>query len=144
MVSEIETSMLRAPGKEMTDSLTDPIEENSISRSKGDAGVLDRPLPLVNDPEGDRVPDSLPFIVDGHVHLFPNPIFSSVWKWFDEFGWPIRYKLTSEKILGFLLSRGINHIVALHYAHKPGVSRKSVSKYPGKDFGPECMRILFD
>ena len=124
MVSEIKTWMLRAPGKEMTDSRTDPIEKNSISRPKGDAGALDRPLPFVNDPEGDCVPDSLPFIVDGHVHLFPNPIFSSVWKWFDEYGWPIRYKLTSEEVINFLLSRGINHIVALHYAHRPGVSRE--------------------
>ncbi len=85
--------------------------------------MLDRRLPYLNDAEGDRVPDGLPFIVDGHVHLFPDPVFSSVWKWFDEYGWPIRYKLTSQGIVNFLLSRGINHIVALHYAHKPGVSR---------------------
>ena len=108
----------------MTDSLADPTDLKSIPESRGNAGALDRPLPLINDPEGDCVPDSLPFIVDGHVHLFPSSIFSSVWKWFDEFGWPIRYKLTSEKILDFLLSRGINHVVALHYAHKPGLSRK--------------------
>lgn len=85
--------------------------------------MLARPLPFLNDPEGDRVPDGLPFIVDGHVHLFPDPVFSSVWKWFDEYGWPIRYKLTSDEIINFLLSRGIDHMVALHYAHKPGVAR---------------------
>jgi predicted TIM-barrel fold metal-dependent hydrolase len=124
IVSEIKTSMLPAPGIEMTDSRTDPTEKNSISEPENDPGVLDRPLPFINDPEDDHVPGSLPFIVDGHVHLFPDPIFSSVWKWFDEYGWPIRYKLTSEEIINFLLSRGINHIVALHYAHKPGVSRE--------------------
>ena len=102
---------------------TNPSKYNRNSDTGGDTGVLEKPLPYLNDPEGDHVPDGLPFIVDGHVHLFPEPIFSSVWKWFDEYGWPIRYKLTSEDIINFLLLRGINHIVALHYAHKPGVSR---------------------
>ena len=37
--------------------------------------MLERSLPFLNDPEGDRVPDGLPFIVDGHVHLFPDQCF---------------------------------------------------------------------
>jgi predicted TIM-barrel fold metal-dependent hydrolase len=124
MISKIKISVLPAPIKEMADSRTDPSEKNSNSERAGDSGMLERPLPFVNEPEGDRVPESLPFIVDGHVHLFPEAIFSSVRKWFDEYGWPIRYKLNSGEIINFLLSRGINHIVALHYAHKPGVSRE--------------------
>ena len=108
----------------MVDTPADSSDRNLRAEPKVDSGCLARPLPLVNDPEGDRVPDALPFIVDGHVHLFPDPIFSSVWKWFDKHGWPIRYRLTSEEIIDFLLSRGINHIVALQYAHKPGVSRE--------------------
>ena len=103
---------------------TDHSEENCNSDRKGDLGLLERPLPSVNDPEGDRVPDSLPSVVDAHVHLFPDHLFSSVWKWFDNFGWPIRYRLTSEEIINFLLSRGVDHIVALHYAHKPGLARE--------------------
>lgn len=39
--------------------------------------MLERPLPFLNDPEGDRVPDGLRFIVDGHVHLFPDSIMRS-------------------------------------------------------------------
>ena len=108
----------------MADSPTDHSEKNCNSGQNANAGLLERPLPYVNDPEGNYVPDSLPFIVDGHVHLFPDRIFSSVRKWFENFGWPIRYQLTSEEIIHFLLSRGINHIVALHYAHKPGVARE--------------------
>ena len=65
----------------------------------------------------------LPFTVDAHVHLFPDHLFSAVWQWFEQFGWPIRYRLTSPEIIDFLLARGIDHIVALHYAHKPGVAR---------------------
>jgi predicted TIM-barrel fold metal-dependent hydrolase len=61
--------------------------------------------------------------VDAHVHLFPAHLFSAVWQWLEQFGWPIRYRLTSPQIINFLLSRGVNHIVALHYAHKPGVAR---------------------
>ena len=34
------------------------------------------------------------------------------------------YELSSREIIDFLLSRGIRHIIALHYAHKPGVARQ--------------------
>ena len=109
--------------KKSTDFLLNLAENDRDTESGSDSGMLERPLPYLDDPEGDHVPDGLPVIVDGHVHLFPDPIFSSVWQWFDEYGWPIRYKLTSQEIVNFLLSRGIHHIVALHYAHKPGVAR---------------------
>lgn len=91
-------------------------------------GMMDSPLPMLNDTEADRIPDSLPPIVDAHVHLFPDAFFASVWQWFDQYGWPIRYKLTASKVIEFLLSRGVDHIVALHYAHKPGVAR-TLNKY---------------
>jgi predicted TIM-barrel fold metal-dependent hydrolase len=87
-------------------------------------GLLNAPLPLINEPEGEYVPDSLPFIVDAHVHLFPNYLFAPVRQWFKKYGWPIRYQLSSAKVVNFLLYRGIGHIVALHYAHKPGLARE--------------------
>jgi len=87
-------------------------------------GLLNEPLPLINEPEGQHVPDSLPFIVDAHVHLFPSYLFAPIWQWFEKFGWPIRYQLSSEDIIKFLLSHGIGHIVALHYAHKAGLARE--------------------
>jgi predicted TIM-barrel fold metal-dependent hydrolase len=92
-------------------------------RLKSQSGLLKAPLPLLNDPEGEYLPASLPLTVDAHVHLFPDHLFSAVWQWFERFGWPIRYRLTSPQIINFLLSRGVDHIVALHYAHKPGVAR---------------------
>ena len=76
-------------------------------------GLLNGPLPLINDTEGLRVPASLPFIVDAHVHFCPDHFFSAIWQWFDQFGWPIRYRLRSPQIVDFLISRGVNHIVGL-------------------------------
>ena len=74
-------------------------------------------------PERTRVDPTLPFIVDAHVHLFPDPLFEAIWRWFDVHGWPIRYRLRTPEVLAFVLSRGIGHVVALHYAHKPGIAR---------------------
>jgi uncharacterized protein len=87
------------------------------------AGFLGRPLPAVDDEEGARVPDSLPPVVDAHVHLFPDRMFDAIWSWFEQHGWPVRYRLFAPDVIQFLLSRGVEQIVALHYAHKPGIAR---------------------
>lgn len=81
-------------------------------------------MPSFNDQEGSKIPAGLPFVIDAHVHIFPRSIFSAIWQWFDENAWQIRYHLTSTHVFEFLLSHGINHIIALQYAHKPGVSKK--------------------
>lgn len=81
------------------------------------------PLPGLDDPEGPRVPGSLPQIVDAHVHLFPDGFFRAIWKWLDRFAWPVRYKLTTPQTIDFLISRGVRNVVGLHYAHRPGVAR---------------------
>lgn len=81
------------------------------------------PLPALGDEEGARLPEGLPPVVDAHVHLFPDGVFEAIWRWFDQYGWPIRYKLHTPQVLSFLLSRGVHRVVALHYAHKPGMAR---------------------
>ena len=81
-------------------------------------------MPSVNDQEGSNVPAGLPLVIDAHVHISPRGIFSAIRKWFDENAWHIRYQLTSSEIFEFLLSRGVKHIVALQYAHKPGIARQ--------------------
>ena len=86
--------------------------------------MLKAPLPLLNDPEGDCIPNPTTFVVDAHVHLFPDYLFRSIRQWFENFGWPIRYQLSSAEIIKFLLTRGVDHLVALHYAHKPGIARE--------------------
>ena len=84
--------------------------------------MVDLPLPGLDDQEGDRVPEHLPPVVDAHVHIFPDMLFEAVWGWFDQFGWPVRYRLYTEKLVEFLSQRGIHHIVALQYAHKAGLA----------------------
>lgn len=84
--------------------------------------MLKPSLPAINDQAGDHLPAGLPGVADAHVHVFPPHLFSAVWQWFDEHAWPIRYRLTTSQIFDFLLARGLRHIVALQYAHKPGIA----------------------
>ena len=77
----------------------------------------------LDDPEGARLPKGIPSVVDAHVHLFPDPMFEAIWRWFDTHGWPIRYKLKTPAVISYLLDRGVSHLIALHYSHKPGIAR---------------------
>lgn len=119
-------------------------------------------LPSLDDQEGEQVPEGLPALVDGHVHLFPPDIFSALWTWFDENAWPIRYRMPASEVLEYLLSRGVGHVVALQYAHKPRISRmlnrfmaKTCSRFhgrvtglaavfPGETDADEILREAFD
>ncbi|UCD83146.1 MAG: amidohydrolase [Desulfobacterales bacterium] len=107
------------------------IFSSATSELDNEGGLLKATLPLINEPEGDYVPESLPMVIDAHVHLFPDYLFAPIRQWFEKYGWPIRYRLSSEQIINFLLSRGIDHIVALHYAHKPGIARELNSYLAG-------------
>ena len=89
----------------------------------GGEGVLAWPLRSLDDPEGERLPADLPPVWDAHVHVFPDRLFEAIWAWFDAYGWPVRYKLHAAETCQFLLNRGVERIVALHYAHKPGIAR---------------------
>lgn len=85
--------------------------------------MIPLPLPGLDDPEGPRLPDGLPPVIDAHVHVFPEPVWPAVHRWFDEHAWPLRYRMCSPAIVDFLLSRGVDHVVALQYAHRPGMAR---------------------
>jgi predicted TIM-barrel fold metal-dependent hydrolase len=92
-------------------------------KSKNAPTLLSPAAPGIDDEEGKRVPEGLPPVIDAHVHIFPGNIFSAIWAWFDENAWPIRYRLSSSDVLAYLLSHGVKHVVALQYAHKPGIAR---------------------
>jgi hypothetical protein len=49
--------------------------KKTVSGQESPSGLLKAPLPPVNDSEGQYVPASLPFIVDAHVHFFPDHFF---------------------------------------------------------------------
>ncbi len=87
-------------------------------------GILATPLPALGDREGARLPAALPPVVDAHVHLFPDRLFEAIWRWFETHGWPIRYRLHAQRVIDFQLSRGVEHVVALQYAHIPGLARE--------------------
>jgi predicted TIM-barrel fold metal-dependent hydrolase len=78
---------------------------------------------MADDAEGKAVPSGLPPIVDAHCHLFPDRMFEAIWRWFDEHGWEIRYKLHADAVVEFQRSRGVSQLVGLHYAHMPGIAR---------------------
>jgi hypothetical protein len=98
------------------------------------------PLPALDDAEGAALPASLPPVIDAHVHLFPDRVFAAIWRWFDAHGWPIRHKLHSPRVLDFLFSRGVSRVVALCYAHKPGMAR-ALNRYMA-DLAASDPRIL--
>lgn len=75
--------------------------------------------------EGDGPPHALAGrrIVDAHVHAFPPRVFAAVWRWFDQHGWSVRYRLEAREVVRHLLDRGVARVVALHYSHVPGMAR---------------------
>lgn len=73
-------------------------------------------------------------MVDAHVHIFPRTLWAAIWQWFDAHAWPIRYRLGTREILAFLLDRGVAHVVALLYAHKPGIAR-DLNRYAAQKCG---------
>ena len=81
-------------------------------------------LPSIEDIEGETIPEGFHGVIDAHVHIFPRDIFAAIWRWFDEHAWHIRYQLPASRVFSFLLSHGISHIIALQYAHKPGIAKK--------------------
>ena len=80
------------------------------------------PLQGVDDTEGDHLPSGIPPVIDAHVHVFPDKLFRAVWDWFDAYGWPIRYQLPADDLVTFLHDRGVSRVVALQYAHRPGIA----------------------
>jgi hypothetical protein len=118
------------------------------------------PLPALDDEEGASLPRDLPPVIDAHVHVFADALFRAVWRWFDEHGWPIRYKLYADDVIRMLRGRGLEHLVLLHYAHKPGIARSMnafvadlvrrhegvtgvATFHPGEDDAPQILDEAF-
>jgi hypothetical protein len=124
--------------------------------------MLKSNMPLLDDEEGAKVPEGLPPVVDAHVHIFPQNIFSAIRNWFAENAWHVRYELASSQVFEFLLSHGITHIIAMQYAHKPGIARELnryliektkeytnhvtglATVFPGEDDAEEILQEAFD
>jgi predicted TIM-barrel fold metal-dependent hydrolase len=62
-------------------------------------------------------------IIDFHTHFFPDNVAKAIWKWFDQYGWIIQHKIFADELIRRLKSIGVEKMVLLNYAHKPGMSR---------------------
>ena len=62
-------------------------------------------------------------VTDAHVHLFPESFYRSLRNWFDANAWSIAFRGDAEAVVAELQRIGTARVVALVYAHKPGVAR---------------------
>ncbi len=61
-------------------------------------------------------------MIDAHVHLFPDRLFRAIWDWFGRHGWDVRYPVIADEAVQLLKSQGLERVILLNYAHKPGMS----------------------
>lgn len=60
---------------------------------------------------------------DAHVHLFPQPLFKAIWRWFKNIGWQLPYENWDiERYVVCLQQMGMERAFLLTYAHKPDMS----------------------
>jgi hypothetical protein len=69
-------------------------------------------LPSINDMESSTVPAGLLGVVDAHVHIFPQDIFSAIWQWFDKHAWHIKISWNFPKLRIYLPHLGFDEISA--------------------------------
>lgn len=62
-------------------------------------------------------------LIDAHTHLFPDAFYRALWRWFDANLWEVKFRGSAEQVLEALARAGATRVVALVYAHKPGVAR---------------------
>src|SRR5260221_1751467 len=62
-------------------------------------------------------------IVDAHVHLFPDRLAQAIRRWFDRHAWSIEHRIGVDECDAKLRAGGVDRMVALPYAHKPGIAR---------------------
>src|SRR6202048_3063422 len=62
-------------------------------------------------------------LIDAHVHLLPDRLIEAIRRWFDEHAWDIQYRLGVDQCIATLKAGGVERMVALPYAHKPGMAQ---------------------
>lgn len=62
-------------------------------------------------------------IIDFHVHLFPDRLFDSIWRFFEQgYGHGVLHRLYSRQCVDYLRERGVGTIVYSNYAHREGIA----------------------
>jgi hypothetical protein len=107
-----------------------------------------------------HVPQRLRPLIDAHIHLFPDPFFHAICQWFEKYAWKIKYRMGSLELIDFLLSKGFERVVGLHYSHKPGLAELmndhmaglcrarreligSATVFPGEDNASKILKKAF-
>ncbi len=62
-------------------------------------------------------------IIDSHVHLFPDRLAQAIRSWFETHIWSVQYTEGVDEALARLVQAGIDKVVVLPYAHKPGMAK---------------------
>jgi predicted TIM-barrel fold metal-dependent hydrolase len=62
-------------------------------------------------------------LIDAHAHLHPDRLAQAIRRWFDDHFWHIEYRTGGEECIATLRAGGVDRMVALPYAHKPGIAR---------------------
>lgn len=70
-------------------------------------------------------------VVDAHVHLLPDRLRKAIYAWFDANAWHIVYDEPAEATIRRMRAGGIDRMVALPYAHRPGMS-ESLNAYTAR------------
>ena len=60
-------------------------------------------------------------MVDLHAHVFPERMFSAVWRYFEQRGWGV-HRQQAAGVARTLADHGVQRAVALSYPHKVGVA----------------------
>ncbi len=60
--------------------------------------------------------------IDAHTHIFPDPLFDAIWRFFEKNYWHINYKIYGPQIAQFYRDQGFAGFTTLNYAHKPDLS----------------------
>lgn len=61
-------------------------------------------------------------LIDAHVHLLPDRLAQAIRDWFDRHAWSIEHRLGVDECVSVLRRGGVDRMVALPYAHKPGIA----------------------
>ncbi len=61
-------------------------------------------------------------LIDMHTHFFPERMFDSIWKWFTDRSWLIKYRAPIEGLAATLTGFGVERFAVYNYAHRAGIA----------------------
>ena len=85
--------------------------------------------------------------IDVHTHFFPPQVFKAIWEFFERpdsqgriRGWPIKYKLQTEELVGILNKFNVDFFTTFNYAHKIGIA-EYINDWV-HEFSQKCIKVI--